>query len=37
VREASVAKLITDDRKMYEKAVEAGVKAELLREAISSP
>ncbi|WP_297489655.1 type II toxin-antitoxin system VapC family toxin [Thermococcus sp.] len=26
------AKLITDDKKMYEKAVKAGIKAELLRE-----
>jgi len=31
------AKLITDDKKMYEKAVRAGIKAELLRELTSSP
>ena len=30
------ARLITDDKKMYEKAVKAGIEAELLRE-ISSP
>ncbi|QDA31529.1 type II toxin-antitoxin system VapC family toxin [Thermococcus indicus] len=31
------AKLVTDDKKMYEKAVKAGIKAELLRETTSSP
>ncbi|NJE03018.1 type II toxin-antitoxin system VapC family toxin [Thermococcus sp. MV11] len=31
------AKLITDDRKMYEKALESGIEAELLRETPSSP
>jgi len=31
------AKLITDDKKMYEKAVKAGIEAELLRELTSSP
>jgi len=31
------AKLITDDKKMYEKALEAGIKAELLRKLTSSP
>jgi len=31
------AKLITDDKKMYEKALRAGIKAELLRKLTSSP
>ncbi|CAD5244244.1 type II toxin-antitoxin system VapC family toxin [Thermococcus camini] len=31
------AKLITDDKKMYEKAVKAGIEAELLRGTTSSP
>jgi len=31
------AKLITDDKKMYEKAVKGGIEAELLRELTSSP
>ncbi|ASJ13519.1 hypothetical protein A3L14_06100 [Thermococcus thioreducens] len=34
--ERADAKLITDDKKMYEKAVKAGIRAELLRW-ISSP
>ena len=31
------ARLITDDKKMYEKAIKAGITAELLRETASSP
>ena len=31
------AKLVTDDKKMYEKALRAGIEAELLREFTSSP
>ncbi|WP_238516264.1 type II toxin-antitoxin system VapC family toxin [Thermococcus gammatolerans] len=31
------AKLVTDDKKMYETAVKAGIEVELLRELISSP
>nr|QEK15710.1 type II toxin-antitoxin system VapC family toxin [Thermococcus aciditolerans] len=31
------SKLITDDKKMYDKAVDAGINAELLRETVSSP
>jgi len=31
------ARLVTDDKKMYEKALRAGIEAELLREFTSSP